>query len=68
MTDSNKEIELFRIVVTQKGNCCPKVHLYERGNLLLAESIEFSASACEIPKITITKPIFNQKEIKGSKQ
>lgn len=66
MTDSNKEIELFRIVVTQKGNCCPKVHLYDRGNLLLAESIEFSASACEVPRITITKPIFNEEEIKGN--
>lgn len=64
MIDSNKEIELFRIVVTQKGNSLPKVHCYDRGHLLLVESIEFSAKVCEFPEITIKRVVFNEEVIK----
>lgn len=66
MIDKDLDVEIFRIVVRQKGNDMPRVYIYEKGNPISAESIEFSASACEFPKITITKSIFNEEEIKGN--
>lgn len=62
MIDKDLDIEIFRIEVRQKGNGLPRVFIYEKGQPIFAESIDFSARASEIPKVTITKPVFNGKE------
>lgn len=64
MIDKDLDVEIFRIEVIQRGFGLPRVYVYDKGNPISVESIEFTANACEIPRVTITKPIFNE-EIKG---
>ena len=62
MTNKDLDIEIFRIEVRQKGNSLPRVYIYDKGNPINVESIEFTARPCEIPSVVITMPILNDDE------
>ena len=62
MIDKDLDIEIFRIEVRQKGNGFPRVYVYDKGNPISVESIEFTAKALEVPKVIITKSILNVDE------
>lgn len=62
MIDKDLDVEIFRIEVRQKGNCLPRVYVYENGKPLCVERIEFIASASEMPRVVITKPIIKGDE------
>ena len=62
MIDKDLDIEIFRIEVRQKGQCCPRVYVYDKGQPISIESIEFTANALELPRVVITKPILNADE------
>ena len=62
MIDKDLDIEIFRIEVRQKGNGVPRAYVYDKGNPISVESIEFTASPLEVPRVVITKPILNVDE------
>ena len=62
MIDKDLDIEIFRIEVRQKGNGMPRVYVYDKGNPISVESIEFTVSPFEVPRVVITKPILNVDE------
>jgi hypothetical protein len=62
MIDKDLDIEIFRIEVRQKGNGLPRVYVYDKGNPISVESIEFTAKDLDIPRVVITKPILNVDE------
>lgn len=62
MIDKDLEVEIFRIEVRQKGNCLPRVYVYENGKPICVDRIEFTASALEIPSVIIAKSILKGDE------
>jgi hypothetical protein len=62
MIDKDLDVEIFRIEVRQKGNCLPRVYVYENGKPICVERIEFTASDLEIPRVIIAKSILNVDE------
>lgn len=62
MIDKDLDIEIFRIEVRQKGNGMPRVYVYDNGNPISVESIEFTTNPFEVPRVVITKPILNVDE------